>query len=510
MARQFTSVDPRTGHRGATFVEATPDQVAAAAAEAGSVHRSGALRDRAARTALLRRAAGRLRAAGDEIVAVATTETGLPDARLRGELERTSMQLEEFAHAVEAGKEAEAIIDAADPTARPVPRPDVRRMLIPIGPVAVFGASNFPLAFSTAGGDTASVLAAGCPAVVKGHPSHPGTGVVVAREVAAAVEEVGLPPGTFRALTAAGTEVGEALVDAPEIQAVAFTGSYRGGKAIHDRAARRPVPIPVYAEMGSLNPVVITEAGLATHGDEIAEGLSASVSNFAGQLCTKPGLVFVPKGAEGDKLAGALAGLLDAQEPGVLLNEQVRDSLRHGVERLARRPEACRLSRSRQADGPGFRYQPAVYEAPAEAIATTPEMREEHFGPVVVLARYGSREELLTAIESLDGQLTGTIHADVGDDIEEIATALASHAGRIVFGGYPTGVSVTYAMHHGGPFPATSNPLHTSVGVTAARRFLRPVAFQDAPAALLPPELRDENPLGIERRINGEISGAVL
>jgi acyl-CoA reductase-like NAD-dependent aldehyde dehydrogenase len=506
MATQFTSFDPRTGERGASFEEATPTEVAAAAAGAGAVHRSGALRDRAKRAAALRSAAARLRAAGDEIVGVATAETGLPEARLRGELERTSSQLEAFARVVVAGKEAEAIIDLADPDAKPIPRPDIRRMLLPIGPVAVFGASNFPLAFSTAGGDTASALAAGCPVVVKGHPSHPGTGAVVARELAAAIEEVGLPKGTFQALTAAGVEVGEALVDAPEIQAVGFTGSYRGGKAIHDRAARRPVPIPVYAEMGSLNPVVITVAALAARGESIAEGLSTSVSNFGGQLCTKPGLVFVPAGVDGDKLATDLARMLDAQEPSVLLNETLRDSLRGGVEQLASRPEVCPLSSAGAGDGPGFRHQPAAYQAPASAIATTPELLAEYFGPVVVLARYGSREELLTALDSLDGQLTGTIHSHTDDDVEEIVAALASRAGRIVFGGYPTGVAVTYAMHHGGPFPASSNPLHTSVGATAARRFLRPVAFQDAPAALLPPELRDENPLDIERRINGEVT----
>jgi NADP-dependent aldehyde dehydrogenase len=258
--------------------------------------------------------------------------------------------------------------------------------------------------------------------------------------------------------------------------------------------------------MGSLNPVVITVAALAARGEGIAEGLSASVSNFGGQLCTKPGLVFVPVGVEGDKLATDLARMLDAQKPSVLLNETLRDSLRRGVEQLAGRPEVCPLSSAGAGDGPGFRHQPAAYQAPASAIATTPELLAEYFGPVVVLARYGSREELLTALDSLDGQLTGTIHSHTDDDVEEIVAALASRAGRIVFGGYPTGVAVTYAMHHGGRFPASSNPLHTSVGATAARRFLCPVAFQDAPAALLPPELRDENPLDIERRINGEVT----
>src|SRR6185436_3995593 len=259
MAATFNSVDPRTGEAGPSFQDATPDDVRSAVAAAAAVHRSGALRDRAKRAALLRGAAARLRAAGDEIVAVAEAESGLPEARLRGELERTAGQLEAFAAIVDAGDDAEAIIDHPDPDAVPIPKPDVRRMQVPLGPVAVFGASNFPLAFSTAGGDTASALAAGCPVIVKGHPSHPGTGEIVARELRAAVADAGLPEGTFANLPAAGVAVGEVLVDAPEIAAVGFTGSFTGGKAIFDRAARRAVPIPVYAEMGSINPIVITD-----------------------------------------------------------------------------------------------------------------------------------------------------------------------------------------------------------------------------------------------------------
>src|SRR3954469_19437361 len=296
MALTFNSVDPRTGEAGPSFTEATPDDVRAAVVAAAAVHRAGALRDRTKRAALLRGAAARLRAAGDEIVAVAEAETGLPEARLRGELERTAGQLEAFAAIVDAGDDAEAIIDHPDPDAVPIPKPDVRRMQVPLGPVAVFGASNFPLAFSTAGGDTASALAAGCPVIVKGHPSHPGTGKIVARELRAAVADAGLPEGPFALLQAGGIEVGEALVDEPAITAVGFTGSHAAGRALHDRAAARPVPIPVYAEMGSVNPIVITDEALAARADAIAEGLAASVSNFGGQLCTKPGVVFLPAG----------------------------------------------------------------------------------------------------------------------------------------------------------------------------------------------------------------------
>ena len=504
MAVTFNSVDPRTGEPGPSYQEATPEDVRAAATAAAAVHRSGALRDRRARAALLRDAAGRLRAAGDEIVAVCEAETGLAEARLRSELERTCGQLEAFAAIVEAGDDAEAIIDHADPDAVPIPWPDVRRMLVPLGPVAVFGASNFPLAFSTAGGDTASALAAGCPVIVKGHPSHPGTGEVVARELRAAVAAAGLPDGSFANLPAAGVEVGEALVDAPEIAAVGFTGSFAAGKALFDRAARRPVPIPVYAEMGSINPIVVTDEALRARADAIADGLVASVSNSGGQLCTKPGVVFVPAGPEGDAFAADLAARLDAADPSVLLNQRLHGALQAAVDRLAARPEVRPLGSAAAADGPGFRYQPTAYQAPAAAVQDSPELLEEHFGPVVLLLRHASREELLGALARIDGQLTGSLHAEPDEDVADLVAALAERVGRVVFDGFPTGVAVMQGMHHGGPFPATTSPLHTSVGMTAVRRFTRPIAFQNAPPHTLPPELQEDNPLAIRRRVDGE------
>ena len=500
MALTFNSVDPRTGETGPSYEDSSPQDVRAAVEAAAAVHRSGALRDRAKRAALLRGAAARLRAAGDEIVAVCEAETGLPEVpRLRSELERTCGQLEAFAAIVDAGDDAEAIIDHPDPGAQPIPKPDVRRMRVPLGPVAVFGASNFPLAFSTAGGDTASALAAGCPVIVKGHPSHPGTGELVARELRAAVADAGLPEPTFAHLPAAGVEVGEALVDAPEIAAVGFTGSFNGGKALFDRAARRAVPIPVYAEMGSINPIVVTEAALGARADAIAEGLTASVASFGGQLCTKPGVVFVPAGEAGDAFAADLAARLDAAEPQVLLNERLHGALRDAVARLE--PHARALGSAPAADGPGFRYQPAAYEAPAGEAADA--LLEEHFGPIVLLLRHGSREELLEALSRIEGQLSGSLHAEPGEDVADVVAALSERSGRVVFNGFPTGVAVTFGMHHGGPYPATTSPLHTSVGMTAVDRFTRPIAFQDAPPEALPPELREDNPLGIRRRVDG-------
>src|SRR5215207_6584735 len=429
MPTTFNSVDPRTGEPGPAYEEATLDDVRAAVSAAAMVHTAGGMADRNLRAALLRGAAARLRAAGDEIIATCEAETGLPETpRLRGELERTAGQLEAFAAVLDDGDYVEAIIDTPDPDAKPIPRPDVRRMLAPIGPVAVFGASNFPLAFSTAGGDTASALAAGVPVIVKGHPSHPGTSELVARELTAAVADAGLPEGSFAHLPAASVEIAEALVDAPEIAAVGFTGSYNAGRAIADRAAARPVPIPVYAEMGSINPLVVTEAALAARADAIAEGLTASVATVGGQLCTKPGVVFVPEGEAGDGFARDVARRLGESEPQVLLNERLRDALREAVAELP----AERLNEG-EADGPGFRHQPTAYRASAHDLADAPELLEEHFGPVVLFLTYGSDAELITALERLDGQLTGSLHAEQDEDVTEIVTTLAARAGRIVF-----------------------------------------------------------------------------
>ena len=343
MSPYFNSVDPRTGEQGPAYLEATPEDVRAVAAAAARMHRSGALRDRGRRAALLRGSASRLRAAGDEIVAVCETETGLPEARLRSELERTAGQLEAFAEIVDAGDDAEAIIDHPDPDAKPIPKPDLRRMRVPLGPVAVFGASNFPLAFSTAGGDTASALAAGCPVIVKGHPSHPGTGERVTRELMAAAIEAGLPGAVFVNLPAAGVEIGEALVDAPEIAAVGFTGSFAGGKAISDRAARREVPIPVYAEMGSVNPIVRHGGRAARAGGQDRPGAHGVGGELRRSAVHEAGRGVRAHRPDGDAFAAGLAARLDAADPSVLLNERLHDALRDAVGRLASQPEVRAL-----------------------------------------------------------------------------------------------------------------------------------------------------------------------
>jgi len=508
MSTAFKAVDPRTGEALASYDEATLADVEAAVAAAAQAATDPALADAAKRAALLRGAAARLRARGEEIVALAGRETGLPPARLNGELGRTTGQLEAFATVVENGDHLDAILDTPDPSATP-PRPDVRRTVRPLGPVAVFGASNFPLAFSTAGGDTASALAAGCPVVVKGHPAHPGTSTLVASEVAAAVADAGLPAGAFGHVLAASHEVGGALVDHPDVAAVAFTGSHRGGRALMDRAAARPTPIPVYAEMGSLNPVVVTEAALAARAEAIVDALAGAVATFGGQLCTKPGLVLVPDTAAGEAFTERLAAALGGRDPEVLLAESIRDGLRTG---LASLDEAgvTRLTPAESDDtNNGFHARPAVHRARAADLGTIAPIGEEHFGPATIVLTYTSLDEATTALLRAGGQLSATVHAEPSDhpNLHPLLDAAARVAGRIVFDGVPTGVAVTWGMTHGGPYPAASDAgMSTSVGLTALRRFLRPVTYQDAPQALLPPELRDGNPLNIWRRVDGALT----
>jgi acyl-CoA reductase-like NAD-dependent aldehyde dehydrogenase len=498
MSTTFHASDPRTGAAGPAFTEASVSDVHGAVAAARAALTDPGFADPATRAEGMRRAAAQLRDDGDAIVATAEAETGLPQVpRLRGELERTCVQLELLAAACADGEFVDAIIDPADPEARPVPRPDLRRFSIPVGVVVVFGASNFPLAFGAAGGDTASALAAGCPVIVKGHPLHPGTGELVARAVGAGFAQAGLPDGAFQHLQSSGTEVGLALVDHPDVAAVAFTGSLRGGRALMDRAAARPTPIPVFAEMGSLNPVVITDAAAAARRDELADALTGSVCTVGGQLCTKPGLAFVPRGAAGDGLVAALRERFAAREPEVMLASGIAEAFVAGLQGLDGAPDAVAQ--------PGAHAHPVALEVDIAQLESIEALREEHFGPALVVVRYGSEQELPAAIASLGGQLTATLQAQDGEHarLAPVVAALTAAAGRVLFAGVPTGVSVTWAMQHGGPYPATSDPRHTSVGQTAARRFVRPVAFQSAPAEVLPPAVQDGNPLRIVRRVDG-------
>jgi 2,5-dioxopentanoate dehydrogenase len=511
MSATLHGVDPRTGEPGPELAASTADELDAAIAAAAVAARDPRLADAARRAAMMRGAAARLRERRDEIVEVAGAESGLPQARLNGELERTAVQLEMLADVIVAGDHLEVIIDPADAQASPTPRPDVRRMLVPLGPVAVFGASNFPLAFSTAGGDTASALAAGCPVVVKGHPAHPRTGSLVAEQLSAAVADAKLPAGTFGHVLEAGFGLAERLVRDDRIEAVAFTGSLRGGRAISGLAAARPRPIPVYAEMGSLNPVIVTEAALQARAPDIADGLAASVSTFGGQLCTKPGIVLFPAGERGEGFCDLVGERLAAAAQQVLLTKAIADGFAAGVAEVDAAPGVTRLGgdggADDDADGVFAGAAPTAHRADVAALSAE-ALREEHFGPSVILVAYSDRDEVVGALSSLGGQLGISIHSEDADAewVQAVLPECVAQAGRIIFNGFSTGVAVCWAMMHGGPYPASSNAAATSVGMTAIRRFLRPVAFQNAPAALLPPALADDNPLQVPRRVDGVVS----
>ncbi len=507
MSATLHGVDPRTGRPGPELAESTADELDAAIAAAAQAARDPRLADASRRAAMLRGAAARLRDHRDEIVELAGSETGLPEARLSGELERTAVQLEMLGGVIAAGEHLGIIIDPADADAAPVPRPDVRRMLVPIGPVAVFGASNFPLAFSTAGGDTASALAAGCPVVVKGHPAHPRTGALVATLVSEAVADAGLPAGTFGHVLESGFALAEQLVRDDRIEAVAFTGSLRGGRAISAHAAARARPIPVFAEMGSLNPVIVTDAALRARAADIADGLTASVATFGGQLCTKPGIVLFQAGAPGEAFCELVGERLAAAAPQVLLTKAIADGFAAGLAEVEAAPGVTQLGqRSPDTDGDeGFAAAaPTAYRADAGALSAE-ALREEHFGPAVILVACSDQAELIDALSSLGGQLAICIHSEPTDTdwVQAVLPQCVAQAGRIVFDGFSTGVAVCWAMMHGGPYPASSNAAATSVGMTAIERFLRPVAFQNTPPALLPPALADDNPLGLTRRVDG-------
>lgn len=499
-------VDPRSG--GAldpAYGDATPEQVdralSLAAAAAPAVRRLG----RGARAAFLEQAAQNLVDLGEPLLERASAETGLPLARLTGERGRTVAQLRSFAALVREGSYVGARIDHGDPGRAPLPKPDVRRMGIPLGPVVVFGASNFPLAFSVAGGDTASALAAGCPVVVKGHPNHPGTSEMVAGAMVDAARAAGMPEGIFSLLHGAGYDVGLALVRHPATRAVAFTGSLGGGRALFDAAASRPVPVPVYAEMGSSNPLFVLPGALAEGPAALAEGLFGSVTLGVGQFCTNPGLVFAAEGGGLDAFLGRLRELVSGAEEGTMLHAGIRSGYARGTAALASTGGVELLAGGGEGSG-ACGARPAVFVTDGSAFLAQPALSEEVFGPSTLVVRCADRAEMVAAARTLGGQLTASLHAAEADlgAVEELLPILDDRVGRVVFGGYPTGVEVCPAMQHGGPYPATSDSRSTSVGTAAVDRFLRPVAYQDAPAGVLPEELQDGNPAGIWRLVDGE------
>ncbi|MGW0117243.1 aldehyde dehydrogenase (NADP(+)) [Streptomyces sp. NPDC003327] len=497
-AEPVWSVDPRTGKaRDRVAAEATTEDVDRAVRAAHAARDS--LADRTVRAAFLRTAADLLDGAAQEIVGTADAETALGPVRLTGELARTTAQLRAFADVVDEGSFLDVRISLPDPATTP-PTPDLRRWKIPLGVVAVYAASNFPLAFSVPGGDTASALAAGCPVVIKAHPDHPATSELCAGLLRRAAAKAGLPEDVV--VLVHGFDAGVALVRHPLVAAAGFTGSVRGGRALFDAAAARPVPIPFHGELGSLNPVVLTPAAVEERAEEIGTGLAGSMTLGGGQFCTKPGLVLAPRGEAGDRFLAALADGVGGTTPAVLLDHRMRDAYVAGV------AERAALDGVEAAVLPGAADEhtvtAGVLAVDAALLAGDGHdlLLEECFGPVTVVARYGTREEARTVLGRLPGNLTATLHIATEAAEDEAAAPLLAEltplAGRVLVNGWPTGVAVAPAQHHGGPYPATTST-STSVGATAIERWLRPVTYQSTPQELLPPELRDDNPLGVPR-----------
>ncbi len=486
--------------------ETAVDHALTLADEAFAIYRRTSPEQRAA---FLEKIGEEIVALGDALLDRAHRETGLPLDRLTGERGRTVGQLKLFADVIREGSWLDARIDTALPDRKPVPKPDLRRMLLPLGPVIVFGSSNFPLAFSVAGGDTASALAAGNPVIVKAHRAHPGTSELVAGAVMRAVEACGLPGDVFSVLHGSGAQIGTALVRHPLAKAAGFTGSREAGRALFNAAAARPEPIPVFAEMSSLNPVFILPGALRERGAQIAEGLKLSVTMGAGQFCTKPGLIFGLGGPDLQDFASTLAKGISATAPTTMLHPGICKSYHAGLDAAAKVPGVVALAKSgAEADASRTQAEAAVFATDAADFLRQPQLHEEMFGPATVLITAGSMAELIRAAHALEGQLTATIHGTAEDLAEaaELIAILERKAGRLLVNGFPTGVEVCPSMNHGGPYPATTDARFTSVGTAAIARWVRPVCYQNFPAALLPAELRDENPRGIMRLVNGGLT----
>ncbi|MEO2215670.1 aldehyde dehydrogenase (NADP(+)) [Chromobacterium vaccinii] len=470
---------------------------------AGQAAAPFAAADGETRARLLEAIAAGLLALGGALLERAARETGLPQARLIVERGRAVAQLRQFARAARQGLDAGAVLELGQPDKLP-PRPDLRVRRVPIGPVAVFGAGNFPLAFSVAGGDTASALAAGCPVVAKAHPAHPGVSELTGRVIRQAVADCGLPGGVFSLLIADGHALGRQLVEHPAIAAVAFTGSRRGGEALMRAAALRPRPIPVYAEMGSLNPVLALPHALAARAEAMAASWVDALALNAGQFCTCPSLLLAVEGEDLDRFRRAAANAAAAKPAGTMLTPAIHDAYQSALHRLRRAPGIAELA-SGQAGGGPYAAQAALFEIDAAGFAAQPELAEEVFGPCALIVACRDQDELLSAMAGLDGQLTATLQMDDADLplARRLLPLLEARAGRVLANAFPNWVEASPAMVHGGPFPAGSDSRATSVGLAAMDRFLRPVCYQNLPAALLPPQLADDNPLRLWRRVDG-------
>ncbi len=505
--KKFAAINPaQNAALEPAYFSASPQEVDRAARLAAQAFTSYSKFSGRQKALFLRAIAKGLEGITDALVVRVNQEAGLPEARIRSEAARTVFQLRMFADLVEEGSWVRARLDRGDPARKPAPKPDLRSMWRPLGPVVVFGASNFPLAYSVAGGDTASAFAAGNPVVVKAHPAHPGTSELVGAVIRSAARECNLPEGIFSLLFDSGTEVGAALVKHPLVRGVGFTGSQRGGRALMDMAAARPEPIPVFAEMGSTNPVFLLPGALASRAEQIAEGMHGSVTLGAGQFCTKPGLVFLPPAAEAKTFSQSLARRMAESPAPVMLTPQIQAAYAGQVAaRKARTSVALAAEGKPAGSEPGVRGATALFTAGAREFIAQPDLAAEVFGPATLVVSCGQKEEMLEIARGLHGHLTATIHGTEEDlrEYRELVEILEQKAGRLVFNGFPTGVEVGHAMIHGGPYPATSDGQSTSVGSQAIYRFARPVCFQNFANEALPEELKDGNPLGIWRLTDG-------
>jgi alpha-ketoglutaric semialdehyde dehydrogenase len=502
--RSAYAINPATGAKiepaFAVATVADVDRACELAEQAFDVYRSTSLEVRAT---FLETIATNIMEIGDALIQRGHEETGLPVARLEGERARTVGQLHLFAQVVRAGEWLDLRVDPALPERKPLPRSDLRLRQIPLGPVGVFGASNFPLAFSVAGGDTASALAAGCPVVVKGHLAHPGTGELVGRAIRAAVATCNLPEGVFSLVTGAN-ETGAALVRNPHIKAVGFTGSRGGGMALGAIAAARPEPIPVYAEMSSINPVYLFSAALAARAEALGKAFVDSLTLGAGQFCTNPGLMFAVDGPDLDRFVASAGGTLIERAPAPMLTPGIHAAYDKGVAALSGNDAVKTVAQGLPAAG--VNRSPAIFfETDAEHFLADEKLGNEVFGASSLLVRCKDIAQMVAVAQKLEGQLTATLHLDAGDhaDAGKLLPVLERKVGRILANGWPTGVEVSHAMVHGGPFPATSDSRSTSVGTLAIRRFLRPVSYQDLPDSLLPPELRDNGIKSLPHLLDG-------
>jgi len=474
----------------------TVEELNAGIDAAQAAFEKGRAADPHTRASWLEAAAAGLETDADSLVEIAHRETHLGDARLRGELKRTVFQLRLFAAEIRQGEHFDATIDHADPGWGMGPRPDLRRLNVPIGVVGVFGASNFPFAFSVMGGDSASALAAGCAVVHKAHDGHLNLAVRTAETVIAALDAAGAPSGLFSLVT--GRPAAEALVDHPAVKAIGFTGSTAGGRALFNRAAARPEPIPFFGELGGINAVFVTESAWAARREEILSGYAGSFTMGMGQFCTKPGLLFVPRG-QTDLVRQVLSGALADFAATELLSSRLHDGYRQSVAQLQNNAGVDVLVEGDFAEAPA----PTVLHTTAAAVRSDPSiLRQEMFGPASLVVEYADESELPALAELLEGQLTTTLQAETGDDVADLAAWLTDISGRVLWNGWPTGVTVSYAQHHGGPYPATTSAT-TSVGTAAIRRFLRPVAYQSFPQGQLPEPLQDANRWNVPQRVDG-------